>query len=34
MTTIRLADPENPAPVRPTAWRDIHRWAGWGDKQA
>lgn len=26
-------DPENPVPVRPTAWRDIHRWAGWGEKQ-
>lgn len=29
-----MADPENPIAVRPTAWRDIHRWAGWGDKQA
>lgn len=29
-----LTDPENPVAVRPTAWRDIHRWAGWGEKQA
>lgn len=27
-------DPDNPVPVRPTAWRDLHRWAGWGEKQA
>lgn len=29
-----MTDPDNPVPVRPTAWRDIHRWAGWGEKQA
>lgn len=29
-----MSDPDNPVPVRPTAWRDIHKWAGWGDKQA
>jgi len=29
-----MADPENPVAVRLTTWRDIHRWAGWGDKQA
>lgn len=29
-----MTDPENPVAVRPTAWRDIHKWAGWGDKQA
>lgn len=28
-----MTDPENPVPVRPTAWRDIHRWAGWAEKQ-
>ena len=27
------SDPEHPIPVRPTAWRDIHRWAGWAEKQ-
>jgi hypothetical protein len=21
-----------PVPVRPTAFRDVHRWAGWGEK--
>ena len=25
-------DPENPVPVRPTAFREIHGWAGWGAK--
>lgn len=29
-----MTDPENPVAVRPTEWRDIHRWAGWGEKQA
>lgn len=29
-----VTDPEHPVPVRPTAWRDIHRWAGWAEKQA
>lgn len=28
-----MTDPENPVAVRPTTWRDIHRWAGWGEKQ-
>ena len=28
-----MADPENPVAMRPTAWRDIHQWAGWGEKQ-
>lgn len=28
-----FSDPENPVPVRPTHFRDIHRWAGWGEKQ-
>lgn len=27
------SDPEHPVAVRPTAWRDIHRWAGWAEKQ-
>jgi hypothetical protein len=27
-----MTDPENPVPVRPTRFRDIHRWAGWGEK--
>lgn len=26
-------DPENPIPVRPTAFRGIHGWAGWAAKQ-
>lgn len=25
---------ENPVAARPAVWRDIHKWAGWGDKQA
>lgn len=25
-------DPENPVAVRPVVWRDIHTWAGWGNK--
>jgi len=29
-----MTDPDSPVPVRPTTWRDIHKWAGWGDKQA
>lgn len=28
-----MADPDNPVAVRPTHWRDIHKWAGWGEKQ-
>lgn len=27
------SDPENPVPVRPTAFREIHGWAGWEPKQ-
>lgn len=27
-------DPENPVPVRPTAFREIHGWAGWAAKVA
>lgn len=30
---IDSTDPEHPVPVRPTVWRDIHRWAGWGEKR-
>lgn len=26
-------DPENPVPVRPAAFREIHGWAGWASKQ-
>lgn len=26
-------DPENPTPVRPTAFRETHGWAGWAPKQ-
>lgn len=26
-------NPDNPVPVYPTKWKDIHRWAGWGEKQ-
>lgn len=26
------SDPENPVPVRPTAFREIHGWAGWAAK--
>lgn len=27
------SDPDNPVPVRPTAFREIHGWAGWSPKQ-
>ncbi len=27
------SDPENPVASRPTAWQEIHRWAGWSAKQ-
>lgn len=26
-------DPDNPVAIRPTCWRDIHRWSGWGEKR-
>lgn len=29
-----MTDPENPVAIRHTTWRDIHKWAGWGDKHA
>lgn len=28
-----MTDPDNPVAVRPTHWRDIHGWSGWGEKQ-
>jgi len=28
-----MTDPDNPVAMRPTHWRDIHRWAGWAEKQ-
>ena len=30
---LDTTDPDNPVPVRPTAFREIHGWAGWGEKQ-
>ena len=29
---LDMTDPENPVSVRPTAWREVHRWAGWAPK--
>lgn len=28
-----LTDPENQIAVRPTRWREVHRWQGWAPKQ-
>lgn len=28
-----MTDPDNPVPMRPTAFIEGHRWAGWGEKQ-
>ena len=28
-----MTAPDNPVAMRPKHWRDIHRWAGWGEKQ-
>lgn len=28
-----ITDPDNPVPVRPTAFREVHGWAGWASKQ-
>lgn len=28
-----MTDPDNPVPMRPTAFAEVHRWAGWDEKQ-
>lgn len=30
---LDMTDPENPVATRPAVWREVHRWAGWGEKQ-